>query len=105
MHYTVSQNTHSTTVNMPDVDNFQHTVTDRFINKFCRKMIFSALMLLVGRQEGYLAGKKQWWSAGEVVCLQQGAELHMAQLMPLPLLCAVTFPYFLQQCSDHLPSV
>ena len=26
-----------------------------------------------------------WWGAGVVVCLQRGAELHMAQLMPLPL--------------------
>ena len=27
----------------------------------------------------------EWWGAGVVVCLEQGAELHMAQLMPLPL--------------------
>jgi len=40
-------------------------------------------MLLVGRQEGHLACKKQWWGAGMVVCLEQGADLHMAQLMPL----------------------
>jgi len=39
---------------------------------------FSALTLLVGRQEG-------WWGAGVVVCLEQGADLHMVQLMPLPL--------------------
>jgi len=25
------------------------------------------------------------WGAGVVVCLQRGADLHMAQLMPLPL--------------------
>ena len=42
---------------------------------------FSALTLLVGRQEGHPA----WWGAGVVVCLEQGADLHMAQLMPLPL--------------------
>jgi len=47
---------------------------------------FSALTLLVGRQEGHPACKKQeWWGAGVVVCLEQGADLHMAQLMPLPL--------------------
>ena len=40
-------------------------------------------MLLVGRQEGHPACKKQWWGAGVVVCLEQGADLHMAQLMPL----------------------
>ena len=46
---------------------------------------FSALMLLVGRQEGHLACKKQWWGAGMVICLEQGADLHMAQLRSLPL--------------------
>jgi len=47
---------------------------------------FSALTLLVGRQEGHPACKKQeWWGAGVVVCLEQGADLHMAQLMLLPL--------------------
>ena len=46
---------------------------------------FSALTLLVGRQEGHLACKKQWWGAGVVICLERGADLHMAQLMPLPL--------------------
>jgi len=47
---------------------------------------FSALMLLFGRQEGHPACKKtEWWDAGMVVCLGQGADLHMAQLMPMPL--------------------
>jgi len=47
---------------------------------------FSALMLLVGRQEGHPAFKKhEWWGAGVVVSLEQGADLHMARLMPLPL--------------------
>jgi len=47
---------------------------------------FSALTLLVGRQEGHPAYKKQ--SGGVLAwlsCLEQGADLHMAQLMPLPL--------------------
>ena len=43
-------------------------------------------MLLVGRQEGHPACKKiEWWGAGVVVCLELGSDLHMAQLMPLPL--------------------
>ena len=43
-------------------------------------------MLLVGRQEGHPACKKtEWWGAGVVICLERGADLHMAQLMPLPL--------------------
>ena len=49
-------------------------------------MAFSALTLLVGRQEGHPACKKL---SGEVLAwlsdLKGGADLHMAQLMPLPL--------------------
>jgi len=33
-------------------------------------------MRLVGLQEGHLACKKtEWWGAGVVVCLKQGADL------------------------------
>ena len=47
---------------------------------------FSALTLLVGRQEGYPACKKtKRWGADMVICLEWGTDLHMAQLMPLPL--------------------
>ena len=47
---------------------------------------FSALMLLVGRQEGHLACKKtEWWGAGMVTCLERDADLHMAKPMPLTL--------------------
>ena len=43
-------------------------------------------MLLVGWQEGHPACKKtEWWGAGVVFCLERGADLHMAQLMLLPL--------------------
>jgi len=53
---------------------------------FSASLAFSALTLLVGRQEGHPACKKtEWWSAGMVICLEQGADLHMAQLIPLPL--------------------
>ena len=53
---------------------------------FSQLRAFSALMLLVGRQEGHPACKKtEWWDAGMVICLEWGADLHMAQLMPLPL--------------------
>jgi len=49
---------------------------------------FSALMLLVGWQEGHPACKKL--SGGVLAWLsvwseERGADLHMAQLMPLPL--------------------
>jgi len=47
---------------------------------------FSALTLLVGRQEGHPACKKtEWWGTGVVICLERCVDLHMAQLTPLPL--------------------
>jgi len=47
---------------------------------------FSALTRLVGRQEGHPACKKtEQWGASVVICLERGADLHIAQLMPLPL--------------------
>jgi len=47
---------------------------------------FNALTLLVGRQEGHPACKNSdWWGAGMVICLERGADLCTAQLMPLPL--------------------
>jgi len=47
---------------------------------------FNALTLLVGRQEGHPACKKlEWWGVGLVIYLERCADLHTAQLMPLPL--------------------
>jgi len=44
------------------------------------------LTLLVGQQEGLWPEKKlEWWGTGMVICLEQDADLHMAQLMSLPL--------------------
>ena len=38
------------------------------------------------RQEGHPACKKlEWWDAGVVICLEQAADLHTAQLIPLSL--------------------
>ena len=42
-------------------------------------------MLLVGQQEGHPACKKRSGGVLVVICLEQGADLHMSQLMPLPL--------------------
>jgi len=44
---------------------------------------FDDVCWVTGRASGL--EKTQWWGAGVVVCLGQGAYLHMAQLMPLPL--------------------
>jgi len=59
--------------------------TINLLTTYC--CLFSALTLLVGQQEGHPASKKlfEWWGAGVVICLERGADLHMAQLMPLPL--------------------
>jgi len=73
---------------------------DTFISKFVI-LAFSALMLLVGRQEGHPACKKM--SGGVlalVICLERGADLHIAQLMPLPL----TVSCFLFLVLAHLGS-
>jgi len=46
----------------------------------------SFLTLLVRWQEGHPTCKNtERWGAGIVICLGRGADLHMAQLMPLPL--------------------
>jgi len=40
----------------------------------------------LGSRKGIRPVKKtEQWSAGMVICLERGADLHMAQLMPLPL--------------------
>ena len=48
-------------------------------------LAFSALTLLVGRQEGHPECKTEWWGAGVVIRMERGANLHMAHMMPLPL--------------------
>jgi len=60
--------------------------TRSFWDNWYMSVAYSALTLLVGWQEGHLACKKtEWWGAGMVICLERGADLHVAQLMPLPL--------------------
>jgi len=39
----------------------------------------------LGGRKGIRPVKTEWWVAGVVICLEQGADLHVAQLMPLPL--------------------
>jgi len=46
---------------------------------------FSALTLLAEWQEGHPACKNWVLGAGMVICLERVADLHMSQLMPLPL--------------------
>ena len=44
---------------------------------------FDAVGWAAGRASGLY--KTEWWGAGMVICLERGADLHTAQLMPLPL--------------------
>jgi len=39
----------------------------------------------LGGRNGIRPVKTEWWGAGVVICLERGADLHLAQLMPLPL--------------------
>jgi len=39
----------------------------------------------LGGRKGIPPVKTDWWGAGVVICLEQAADLYMAQLMPLPL--------------------
>ena len=56
------------------------------LKKKIKTVAFGAFMMLVGRQEGHPVCKKtEWWGTGMVICLERVADLHMAQLMPLPL--------------------
>jgi len=37
----------------------------------------------LGGRKGIRPVKTDWWGAGMVICLERGADLHVAQLMPL----------------------
>jgi len=39
----------------------------------------------LGGRKGIRPVKIEWWGVGVVIGLEQGAGLHMTQLMPLPL--------------------
>ena len=39
----------------------------------------------LGGRKGIRPVKNDWWGAGVCICLERCADLHMAQLMPLPL--------------------
>ena len=47
---------------------------------------FDAVGWAAGRASGRIwPVKTEWWGDGVVICLERGADLHMAQLMSLPL--------------------
>jgi len=56
----------------------------------------------LGGRKGIRPVKSEWWGAGVVICLVRDADLHMAQLMPLPLTVTcfskiqIGFPFLVQ---------
>jgi len=79
---------YTTATQFPTVSTDQSTLQPELHTTECYFNISTSLplMLLAGQQEGHLACKKtEWLGAGVVICLERGADLHMAQLMPLPL--------------------
>jgi len=46
-------------------------------------LCFGAVGWVAGRASGLY--KTEWWGTDVVICLGRGADLHVAQLMPLPL--------------------
>jgi len=79
----VSYHPHGTTC-LP----FWCLLTDFMTSTKLKDFAISALTLLVGRQEGHPKPVKNWvmgcWH-GYLSCLELGADLHMAQLILLPL--------------------
>ena len=87
----------SSTSSLLDVRPSRHaTVADRsFATAACPRIsnglpddimclqCFDAVGWATGRASGLQ--ETEWWGAGMVICLELGADLHMAQLMPLPL--------------------
>jgi len=52
-----------------------------FMTLFVCLQCFDAVGWAASRAPGLY--KTEWWGAGAVICLGRGADLHMAQLMPL----------------------
>ena len=59
------------------------SIIDYYSVSQLKPVAFSALTLLVGQQEGHPACKKLSGGVLAWLSLERGADLHMAQLMPL----------------------
>jgi len=62
---------------------YYHLQSPLTISLYNLLQCFDAVGWAAGRASGLQ--KTEWWGAGVVVCLEQGADLHMVQLMPMPL--------------------
>jgi len=54
-----------------------------FVNKGTILQCFDTVGWVAGRASGLQ--KTEWWGTDVVICLERGTDLHIAQLMPLPL--------------------
>ena len=59
----------------------------RAVNQVCGVWAVTSVLwrCWLGGRKGIWPVKTEWWDAGIVICLERGADLHMAQLIPLPL--------------------
>ena len=64
---------------------FVHSFILLFTYMFIHSLPSVLLRCWLGGRKGIRPVKTEWWGAGLVICLERGADLHMAQLMPLPL--------------------
>jgi len=63
----------------------QQDILPIFIPAYLLTIAFSALTLLIGRQEQHPASQDKWWDTGAIICLEWGAnDFSMVQPMPLP---------------------
>jgi len=64
-----------------------HMLNFVWINCVCLLPLLPSVLwrCWLGGRKGIRPVKTEWWGAGMVICLKLGADLHMAQLMPLPL--------------------
>ena len=64
----------------------RHFTTRLFLKMFIAINVPSVLWRCwLGGRKGIRPVKTEWWGAGMAICLERGADLHTAQLMPLPL--------------------
>jgi len=62
-------------------------IVSSFVLRICSNCTVASFILQCFDAVGWVAGKKtvktEWWGAGMVIWLGQGADMHMAQLIPL----------------------
>ena len=70
-----------------DTQNYPHIFQSRCFTLSCHLEFVPSVFrrCWLGSRKGIRPVKTERWGAGMVICLERDADLHMAQLMPLPL--------------------